>query len=120
MKRSLSLSALLVLTMALAGANAHAHSMVSSSTPSDGATVAASPASIEVAFSAPMRTVNVTLSRADGTAYDVSAVGGRSASDRLAVELPPLPAGDYQLEWRGLSGDGHTLSETLTFTISGS
>jgi len=107
----------LLLALPLAMGSAHGHSMVTSSAPADGTTVAESPARIDVAFDAPMRIVSVTLRGADGTDYAVKAVGGRSASDSLVVEPPSLPDGDYTLEWRGLSGDGHTLSETLSFTV---
>ncbi|TVO63909.1 copper resistance protein CopC [Spiribacter aquaticus] len=110
--------ATLALLLSLAAGSVNAHSMVTSSTPADGATVGESPERIAVALSAPMRIVSVTLRAEDGTDYAVSAMAGRSASDRLVVEPPNLPAGDYTLEWRGLSGDAHTLSAALSFTVS--
>jgi methionine-rich copper-binding protein CopC len=110
--------AVIALLLGLAPGAAHAHSMVTSSTPADNATVAPSPARIDVMFDAPMRIVSVTLRGEDGTEYAVSPVGGRAASDHLVVEPPRLPAGDYRLEWRGLSGDGHSVSEDLSFRVA--
>ena len=107
------------LALALASGSAIAHSMIASSEPADGATVAQAPARINVTFDSPLRIVSVTLIAESGDDYAVDPLAGRSAAETLAVEPPPLPAGRYELAWRGLSEDGHTLSDAIAFTVSG-
>ncbi|AGY92152.1 hypothetical protein SPICUR_05895 [Spiribacter curvatus] len=108
-----------MLALVLMGGDAAAHSMISSSEPADGATVAATPDRVSVSFDAPLRIVSATLTDEAGQSYAVSPLAGRSAAETLTVEPPSLPAGRYELEWRGLSEDGHTLSDAIAFTVSG-
>ena len=109
----------LVLALALGSGSAVAHSMIVSSEPADGATVAQAPGRINVSFDSPLRIVSVTLTDGTGESYPVDPLAGRSAAETLAVEPSRLPAGDYELEWRGLSEDGHTRSDAIAFTVSG-
>jgi methionine-rich copper-binding protein CopC len=107
----------IVIALALGVGGVSAHSSITSSQPSDGAVVSGSPGAITISFDRPMRIVSVSLVDASGTEYAVRPKAGRSASQTLTVEPPALPAGDYTLEWRGLSEDGHTLSEGIGFTV---
>ena len=109
----------LALALMLGSGGAVAHSMIASSEPADGATVAQAPGRINVSFDSPLRIVSVTLTDGTGESYAVDPLAGRSAAETLAVEPPPLPDGRYELEWRGLSEDGHTLSDAIAFTVSG-
>ncbi|RZU98253.1 copper resistance CopC family protein [Spiribacter vilamensis] len=109
----------LAAVLALASGSAVAHSMVASSEPADGATIAEAPTRISVSFDSPLRIVSVSLTDGAGESYAVDPLAGRSAAETLAVEPPALPAGRYELEWRGLSEDGHTLTDTITFSVSG-
>lgn len=103
--------------LALGASVVAAHSSITSSRPADGAQVSGTPARLTVSFDEPMRIVSVSLADGTGRDYPVSPQAGRSASETLTVEPPALPAGDYTLEWRGLSEDGHTLSEGIDFTV---
>lgn len=110
---------LLAVALTLASGSAVAHSMIDSSEPADGATVPEASNRLSVSFDAPLRIVSVTLTDEAGQSYAVSPLAGRSAAETLTVEPPSLPAGRYELEWRGLSEDGHTLSDAIAFTVSG-
>ncbi|WP_348981989.1 copper resistance CopC family protein [Brachybacterium epidermidis] len=42
------------------------------------------------------------------------AVSGNTAT----IDLPPLPADDYQVLWRVVSSDGHPIEGTVDFTVT--
>jgi hypothetical protein len=39
-------------------------------------------------------------------------------ADQLAVTLPPLPRGEYRVEWQVLSTDGHVVSGSFAFRVA--
>jgi len=43
---------------------------------------------------------------------------GNEPTERYFVEpAEPLPAGSYQVRWRGLARDGHMMSDGFRFTV---
>jgi len=105
------------LVVAGAGA-AHAHSALLSTDPQDGATVPHAPSTITLTFGEPA----IAL----GTTIVVRTPDGRDAAAGHAPELVDaevrqsvdgdLPAGEYTVEWRVTSQDGHPVDGTFTFT----
>lgn len=109
---------LLVLAALAAAAPASAHTVLRSSTPSDGASLPAPPADVQLVFDESV----VTL----GTEVAVSGPAGPLTLDPLAVDgatvtqpLPAdLPAGPYEVRWRATSADGHPVSGELGFSAN--
>ena len=103
---------LLALTMPLA-----AHEGELGSTPEDGATVQGSPAEIGIEFDGAMRITLFEVTGPDGR-MRMARRPGHEPTERYFVEpAEPLPAGDYQVRWRGLSRDGHMMSDGFRFTV---
>jgi len=114
-----SRSLMLALTVSFAVLNnASGHSNSLDSNPMPGAVLTTPPDTLSVNFDAPMRIISVRLTDAAGERFNVSAKAGRASSQSLTVTPPSLANGRYVLEWRGLSDDGHTLSDQLEFVVA--
>ncbi len=48
------------------------------------------------------------------TALTLAAFG---VGSMLVAQLDPVPHGEYQVDWRGLSEDGHPMKGTFSFTV---
>lgn len=96
---------------------ASAHSPLDSTRPADGAMLAAVPTEIHFTFKRNIRLTKVTWKHSDGTsgALNTSQVGG-FATD-LVLPFAETATGEYLIEWRGLSDDGHPQKGTFTFSI---
>lgn len=115
-------TSLAVLAFWMAGAGiATAHTALSGSDPAAGASLAAPPTVITLTFSEDINPtfVNVVLSSADGRSW----ISGDPRVDgpRVVTEVQPdLPtSGAYTVGYRVVSADGHPVSGSYTFTISG-
>ena len=104
------------LVLALAAAPAYAHDELKSSSPADGATLAAPPAQVVLTFEeAPVELgAQVVVTGPDGS---VSSGAPRLDGDDVIQDVQPqAPAGRYTIEWRVTSDDGHPVSGRLSFT----
>lgn len=120
--RTLAVALVLMLTGLLwAGAPAWAHTRLVSLSPADGATLSAAPAEVVLTFDEPPK--------AELSVVQVTGPGGASAtsgSPRLqgpAIHQPLLTglgSGAYAVAWKAVSDDGHPVSGTSRFTVSGS
>lgn len=94
-----------------------AHQGKTGTTPPDGATVQGSPAEIGIAFDGAMRITQFQVTGPDGR-VPLAKDSGSGLAERYVVEpAGALPTGDYQVRWRGLSGDGHMMSGGFDFTV---
>ena len=96
---------------------AWAHNALISTTPGDGKSVRTPPSSVVLTFNEPaIRSgTKVLVTGPDGSATD----GDPQLVD-TAVEQDlkaELPAGEYTVEWRVASADGHPISGTFSFTV---
>lgn len=102
----------------LAPTAALAHDTLVSSDPADGAALESSPAQLTLDFSADILDVTpvVRIVGADGQAVQevTPAVWGRSA---VATLSEPLPAGEYTVQWRVVSSDGHPIEGDFGITV---
>lgn len=118
-----------VISIAFAGAvmapGALAHDQLLSSDPANGATVKTAPRTMVLMFSAELKAIGTTvvLKDAEGKTYDAApSVSGQNLTVGVGSELP---AGEYTLEWRVVSSDGHPIEGTaanlqaVTFTVAG-
>lgn len=94
-----------------------AHEAKQGSTPEDGATVQGSPETIGIEFEGRMRITQFDVTGPEGPVR-LADRPGHEPTDRYFVEpAEPLPAGDYEVRWRGLAGDGHMMSDGFRFTV---
>lgn len=85
--------------------------------PADGATVKAVE-NVVMRFDKPMRLTVFNLTR-DGNALDVErSAGMEPVTEFTATPATPLPSGAYDVEWRGLSADGHPMNGAFSFTVA--
>lgn len=111
--------ALVALGLVVAGAtSASAHDALIGSDPADGSVVATAPRQVALTYSADQLAI--------GTALEVTGPDGVDWVDGAPVVegttvvqalRPGLPDGGYTVLWRSVSGDGHPIEGSLTFTL---
>ena len=111
-----TLVAIGVLALSLGGPAA-AHSRPETTAPADGEVVAAAPEVIAISFDKPMRVTFIELTGAGGEALTLERTDVMKPVTRFEATPPALPAGNYTVEWRGLSEDGHAMSGRFSFEI---
>jgi methionine-rich copper-binding protein CopC len=114
------LAVLLALAAVLLGATrADAHNALQGTDPADGATVATPPTHVTLTFDQPAQALGteIVVLGPDGSTVSTGAAElvDTTVAQALAADLP---AGDYTVQWRVTSADGHPLSGELTFTAS--
>ncbi len=95
-----------------------AHTGLKVSTPAHEATVQTPPAEINLEFNGPVRLVKFNLMADDQkvfTGFKLSA----DAVATFAIATPGLKAGRYTAEWAAIGEDGHTVSNSFNFVVSG-
>ena len=110
------------LTAVLLGAGtlpAQAHDALVGTVPLNTELLTTAPATVELDFTAeplPLGT-EVRVVGPDGlqAASVPTEIRGTTVGQPLAAQLP---AGDYAVEWRSTSSDGHALTGALTFTVA--
>jgi copper resistance protein C len=99
---------------------AQAHDELAGSSPEAGGTVDAAPGTVELEFSGDVQELGseVVVTAADGSTVSEGAlqVDGRTVTQPLAGDLA---GGEYTVDWRVTSADGHPESDSYTFTVSG-
>jgi methionine-rich copper-binding protein CopC len=110
---------LLVLSVEIAGGNALAHAYPAVSIPNDGAAVKEPPREVRVQFTEPIELAfsQITVKSAKGEVVSQGKLR-QLANDTLAIDLLPLAAGSYSIEWQVLSVDTHITDGTLRFTVA--
>lgn len=104
-----------LLLAALAGP-ALGHSKMDETVPADKAVLSAAPTQIELTFAKKIRLTRVQIN-SDGGTSDLDLSGHKSFATRFALPVALPGAGDYGVEWRGLSGDGHIMNGTFRFKV---
>ena len=102
--------------LALGGA-ALAHSKSEATVPADGTTVDAVEA-IEMRFDAPMRVTVVRLLRGGDEIAISRETGMEPVTEFRALPESVLLPGGYDVEWQGLSDDGHPMQGSFAFTVA--
>jgi len=87
--------------------------------PNDGATVKEAPQEVRIQFTEAVEIAfsQITVKGAKGEVVSLGKLR-QLASDTLAIDLKPLSAGNYAVEWQVLSVDTHVTDGTLRFTIA--
>jgi methionine-rich copper-binding protein CopC len=111
-------SLLLFLSLERGGELAWGHAYPAVSIPNNGATVKEPPREVRIQFTEGVEIAfsQITVKAANG---DIVSQGKlrRLADDTLAIDLKPLSAGNYTVEWQVLSVDTHVTEGLLRFTI---
>ena len=113
-------ASLLALTALLAFAGpASAHAALKSSSPANGASLAAAPRKIELTFEEPvaLQPDPIAVTGPDGAKWTVSTPSVTDAVITAAV-LPAGPAGAYTLTYKVISDDGDKVTGEVHFTLT--
>ena len=104
--------------LALTAPPASAHTSLTGANPAANATVAP-PTQIVLTYADPVQLPQVVLTDAGGGRHEA---GKAQAVDNKVTEAVKgtLPNGVYTVGWRVVSPDGHPISGTYTFTVTGS
>lgn len=98
---------------------AAADAVLVGSSPQDGDEVALAPHQVELRFSEALRPAGnrVVVLGPSGGSYQAGAP--RIVGNELTQPLAPLgPSGAYRIDFRVVAADGHTLFETIAFTLT--
>ncbi|MEO8306561.1 MAG: copper resistance CopC family protein [Pseudomonadota bacterium] len=108
----------LLLAAALVPGLAMAHAKLEMSVPAAGSSIAAMPAQLMLHFSEAVKMTAMSIEK-EGGKDKIDLKVPAAAKSMVQVESPSLGAGAYLLNWRGLSDDGHIMSGTVRFTVTG-
>ena len=92
--------------------------MLHASNPADGAVLEAPPRQLELTFMHPVQLNMVTVSTLTGEIIPMEVERTGQAAAEYTLPLPELQPDDYTVQWQA-AGDGHTMSGTIQFTVSG-
>ncbi len=117
-KFSIVLSIVLLLSLPSSGRHAWAHAYPAVSVPNNGATVREPPRELRIQFTEEVEIAfsQITVKAASGEVVSQGKLR-QLASDTLAIDLKPLSAGTYSVEWLVLSVDTHVTDGVLRFTV---
>lgn len=102
-------------------APAFAHASLTSSSPQDGATLAAPPAEVVFTFDDALLEDTETISINDIDGNVVASQQVTPTGSSMSVPWPgDLASGTYQVAYRVVSADGHPVTGAITFTIAAS
>jgi methionine-rich copper-binding protein CopC len=112
--------ALVTLSLEVNSGTALAHAYPAVSIPNNGATVKEPPREVRIQFTEAVEIAfsQITVKGAKGEVVSQGKLR-QLANDTLAIDLLPLVAGNYSIEWQVLSVDTHITDGTLRFTVAG-
>lgn len=96
-----------------------AHVHMERTAPADGAMLSASPQNVEVWFSGKVAAEwsQIKVIDASGIRVDTGELSNGDDPKHLSVGLKPLRAGDYDVKLNVISGDGHRVKGSFTFSV---
>ena len=97
---------------------AHAHDELVSSNPADGAVLEAAPSEIELVFSSELMDLGNQIIVEDATGTNLAESEPVLTRETLVQAVPALEAGEYTVNWRAVSSDGHPITGTFSFTVN--
>jgi len=115
-------SAYLLRLLAVAGlaallqSTAMAHTALKQAAPANGALVRVAPSEIELEFNGPVTLVKFELM---GAAHEMETEFKMvpEAKANFIVATPGIQAGDFTVNWSAMGADGHTVSNSFSFTV---
>ncbi|MDN5772144.1 MAG: copper resistance protein CopC [Microlunatus sp.] len=111
------ITVLVGLMSALAAGPAWAHNALISTSPGDGTTVSKPPSSVVLTFNEPAIATGTRL-LVSGPTGSVAVGDPKLVDNTVQQDLAPdLVAGQYTVEWRVTSTDGHPINGSFSFTV---
>ena len=108
---------MLAAILALAAVPALPHSALDATAPENGAVLTQAPPHIILTFARRIRLTRVRMTHVEGTATDLDLGGQTAFATRFELPIEDMGRGLYRIEWRGLSGDGHTMRSAFAFRV---
>ncbi len=108
----------LLATVAVVPGLALAHAKLELTVPAADSSIAAMPAQVMLHFNEAVKITALTIEK-EGGKDKVDLKVPSAASSMVQAQAPKLGAGVYLLNWRGLGDDGHVMSGTVRFTVTG-
>lgn len=96
---------------------ANAHTGLKTSIPANEAVVNVAPEQIHLTFTASVALVRFSVTASDNRQIEVEFKPGTEAKAEYHQPVPPLPAGNYKVDWAVIGADGHTVADSFTFTV---
>ncbi|GAB5500679.1 MAG: hypothetical protein PsegKO_29900 [Pseudohongiellaceae bacterium] len=96
-----------------------AHTGLKSSSPADGAMLNAAPASVDLQFNAAVRLIRIEIT-SNGKTVDTGFKPASEAMASYSIATPGLMDGNYTVDWAAISADGHTVTNSFSFTVDSS
>lgn len=115
LKHLFSVAAAVLLFSGL-GSSAFAHTGLKSSVPEADSTVSEPPAELQLTFYGPVRLVKLKLMGVGHempTGFKISP----EATASYTVATPGMHSGEFTVEWSAIGEDGHTVSDTFSFSV---
>jgi methionine-rich copper-binding protein CopC len=110
----------LVVTSLFFSASAFAHVGLVSSLPNNGAMLSQAPTTLELAFTAPVRLVKLTLQDEKLQSIPLTLPASTSSQAAFSFTLPVLTATHYTVNWMIMGDDGHKMKGNMSFMLHGS
>lgn len=103
--------------ISLLATGALAHSKTNATLPADGAKLTEMPDQISLTFAKKIRLTKVQMTHASDPAVTLDLGEQTSFGKEFSVPVEQQGDGVYQIEWRGLGGDGHPMQGMFTFQV---
>lgn len=104
----------------LTASPASAHSKLTSTSPTDGATLEAPPAAVSFTFDEPLLAGTEAISVNDDSGNVIATEPASPDGSTISMPWPAQAAsGTFQVAYRVVSGDGHPVTGAITITITG-
>ena len=94
-----------------------AHSKQETTTPANNTVLYEAPSELVIQFDKPMRITRLALSNQSGNDFEVRRTDQMKHVLKLVAQLDPVSKGEYKVDWRGLSEDGHPMKGTFSFAV---
>ena len=113
----ISIAALSLLSLTLSAAAAHAHASLAHANPSAGSTMSVAPHEVILTFTESLEAAFSKLTVIDANGTEVSQGKAQVHDDTMRINLKPLNAGIYKVNWRAVSTDAHKIEGSFTFGV---
>ncbi len=110
----------LLLCLLAVTAVAHAHAELLTAVPAPGSTTTNALSEIRLTFSEPVSEESTIflLGQNFQPVTGINAQPDAGNPHMLVTAVPPLPPGDYTVQWTAVSTDGHATSASYTFRVA--
>jgi len=97
---------------------ASAHDTLTSSSPAAGESLEQAPRTLELTYSDEVLNLSPVVRLSNSVGEEIFTETPTVTGNTASIDLPPLPADDYQVLWRVVSSDGHPIEGTVDFTVT--